>query len=355
MSVRLGIVGAGGIGHTHVKAAATVAGVEVACIADLNADAAQALAKIAGGADAVDDPQKLFDSSKVDAVVVATPNAFHKDLAIAAMRAGKDVLVEKPMALCAADCQAVNTVAEKTNRILQVGFVFRYSPAAAAARKFIEAGRLGTIYHAKASWYRRRGIPGLGGWFTTKKISGGGPLIDLGVHMIDSVLYLMDQPTPVRVSGKTYAQFGKRMRGYVHERMWAGPPRYDGVCDVEDAAHALIRFDGGATFELNVTWAGNLPDDMTNQILLMGDKAGLTINQGGNELHLFGEDEGYNVDLTPKLVEVWHFEQQMRQFVHNVETRTAPHASGQCGQKVQSIIDAVYESSEKDREVEVGG
>ena len=353
MSVRLGIVGAGGIGRTHVKAAAA-AGVEAACVADLDKDAARTLAATAGDADAVDDPQKLFDSDKVDAVVIGTPNAFHKDLAIAAMRAGKDVLVEKPMALSAADCRAVNAVAAQTNRILQVGFVFRYTAAAAAARKFIEAGRLGTIYRAQASWYRRRGIPGLGGWFTTKKLSGGGPLIDLGVHVIDSVLYLMGQPTPRRVSGKTYAQFGRRMRGYVHEHMWAGPPRYDGVCDVEDAAHAMIRFEGGATFELNVTWAGNLPDDMTNHILLMGDKAGLTINQGGNELRLFGEDEGHNVDLTPKLVNVQHFEQQMRQFAHNVETRTLPHASGQCGQKVQSIIDAIYESSEKDREVEVG-
>lgn len=352
MGVRLGIIGAGGIGRTHVKAAAA-AGVEVACVADLNADAAQSLA-VSAGADAVDDPQKLLDSPKVDAVVIGTPNASHKDLTIAAMRAGKDVLVEKPMALCAADCRAVNAVAAKTDRILQVGFAFRYTAAAVAARKFIEAGRLGTIYHAQASWYRRRGIPGLGGWFTTKKISGGGPLIDLGVHMIDLVMYLMGQPMPKRVSGKTHAQFGRRMRGYVYEGMWGGPPRYDGVCDVEDAAHALIRFEGSATFELNVTWAGNLPDDMTSHILLMGDKAGLAINPGGSELRLFGEDQGYNVDVTPKLVGVQHFEQQTRQFVYNVETRTPPHASGQCGQKVQGVIDAIYESSKKDQEVGIG-
>src|SRR5690606_17392739 len=156
-------------------------------------------------------------------------------LSVAALKAGKDVLVEKPMGLNANECREMNAAAKAKDRILQVGFVQRYSSVATTVKKFVDAGRLGNIYHAKANYYRRRGIPGLGGWFTTKALSGGGPLIDLGVHVIDLITYLMGSVRPVRVSGKVYANFGKRMKDYVFESMWAGPPRLDGVCDVEDA------------------------------------------------------------------------------------------------------------------------
>ena len=266
MSIRLGIVGAGTIGGVHATAA-NATGIDVVCVADADAKAAKALAEKHGIPAAVDDPKKLFASDQVDAVVIGVPNKFHKPLAIAAMEAGKDVLLEKPMALTAAECRQINTVAARTKRILQMGFMNRYAPSSTAAKSLVDAGRLGKIYHIKANYYRRRGIPGMGGWFTTKSLSGGGPLIDLGVHVIDLAMYLAGYPKPLRASGKVYANFGKKMKKYLYESMWAGPPRFGGKCDVEDSAHALIRLDGGVTFEMNTTWAGNFPDDSVNDLI----------------------------------------------------------------------------------------
>jgi predicted dehydrogenase len=353
MSINLGIVGAGGIGKAHLASAKKV-GVNVVCIADVNGAMAKEVATANGVPNHTDDPQKLFNDKSIQAVVIGTPNKFHAPLAIAALQAGKDVLVEKPMAMNAGECRQMIDARDKSGKILQVGFVQRYSAVATTARAFIDAGRLGNIYHVKANYYRRRGIPGLGGWFTTKALSGGGPLIDLGVHIIDLVMHLMKYPKPVRASGKVYAKFGADMKHYLYESMWAGPPRYDGKCDVEDSAHALIRLEGGATLEMNTTWAGNFPENAVPNIIgLFGDKGGITFNLGGDKVQIACEDLGHNVDLSPKLRTVVAFDEQMKHFADNVVNRTKPHATGENGMTVQSILDAIYKSSELDREVEM--
>ena len=353
MSIKLGIVGAGGIGRAHASAARK-AGIDIVGVADVDATAAQALAEAHSIPEVFANPRDLFACDLVDAVVIGVPNKFHKPLAVAALQAGKDVLLEKPMALNAGECRQINAAAAKSKRIVQIGFVQRYSAAAVTAKAFIDAGRLGKVYHIKANYYRRRGIPGLGGWFTTKALSGGGPLIDLGVHVIDLVMYLAGYPDPLRASGKVYANFGAPLRNYLHESMWAGPPRFGGTFDVEDSAHALIRLQGGISFEMNTTWAGNFPDDSVNDLIgLFGDKGGLTFRLGGDTVKLATEENGHNVDIAPKLRSTAPFEEQIKTFAHNVETRTAPHASGRCGQIVQAILDAIYKSSAQDREVPV--
>lgn len=353
MAARLGIVGVGAIGNIHINAAKE-AGVALSAVADANEKLAREVAQKNGIPYAFGDALELFKRKDVDAVVIAVPNKFHAPLTLAALEAGKDVMVEKPMALNVAECRAMNAAASKRKRILQVGFVSRYSSAARKAQEMVSKGRLGKVYHAQANYYRRRGVPGLGGWFTTKALSGGGPLIDLGVHLIDLALFVMGFPKPVRVSGKVYANFGCRMKDYVYESMWAGPPRLDGVCDVEDAAHAMVRFEDGATLLVNTTWAGNFPDDaLPNNMVFMGEKAGVCFQLSGESLKMATEDEGCNVDVTPKLPSVDRFAEQIKAFAKAVETRQAPRATGEQGQVVQSIIDAIYESSRTDREVEL--
>jgi len=353
MAVKIGIIGAGSNGRGHAQAAKN-AGFEVVAIADVNEASAKDAAKTLGIAHAFGNPADLLALKEVDGVIISVPNKFHKPTAVAAMEAGKDVLVEKPMALNRAECREMIDTAKKHKRILQIGFVNRLTTSSVAAKELIDAGRLGNVYHVKANYYRRRGIPGLGGWFTTKALSGGGPLIDLGVHIIDLVMYMLDFPTPKRVSGKVYASFGKDMKKYVFENMWAGPPRYDGVCDVEDSAHALIRLDGGVTFEMNTTWAGNFPEGSMNNLMgFFGDKGGITFQLGGKEVKLATEEHGHNVDIVPNLRPRVQFEDQVRLFASNIETRTEPAASGERGLIVQAIIDAIFESSEKDQEVEI--
>ncbi len=353
MSLKLGIIGAGAIGRVHAQSAKKV-GVDVFGVADVNGAAAKSFAEAEGLKNHFDSPSKLLASPEVTAVVIGVPNKFHAPLAVEALNAGKDVLLEKPMAMSVAECQQINDAVKKSGKILQMGFVHRYSQVGLAAKQIIDAGRVGKIYHAKAAMYRRRGIPGLGGWFTTKAMSGGGPLIDIGVHVIDLAMHLMNFPKVTRVSGKVYANFGPRMKNYLHESMWAGPPKFDGICDVEDSAHALVRFEGGATLEINVTWAGNIPDNTaTDGILFLGDKGGLGFKFGGNEVKLATEEDGFNVDISPKLKAADAWEGEYRAFVKSVTDRTTPEACGVKGQVVQSIIQAIYESSEKDREVEL--
>lgn len=343
--MRLGILGAGAIGAKHA-AAATAVGVEVAAVFDRYADRADALAT-AYGASSGDDLRRLFDDASIDAVVVGVPNCFHKPLAIEAMQAGKDVLLEKPMALTASECDELCAVAERLGRVLQIGFVHRFTAVGLGAKGLVDTGDLGEIYHAKAHLYLRRGIPGLGGWFTNKAMSGGGALIDVGVHLIDLALFLLGQPTPVAVSGKAYSKFGVKMRDYVYESMWAGPPDYDGVYDVEDHATALVTFESGATLDLQVAWACNLPmgSGSDSLVAILGDRGGLSFELFGDSLQLRTEVAGRNADARIALPAADQMALQMADFAEAVASRSiGVGASPDEGRRAQSIVDAIYKS-----------
>lgn len=354
MSVKIGIIGAGAIGRVHTQAFKRN-GYDIIAVGDTNPPVATALIESESLTHATAGlPESVLDNKDVQGVVVCVPNKFHMPVAIAAMEAGKHVLVEKPMGLNSAQCREMIAVAQKQRCVLQVGFVHRYSTVGVAAKHFIDAGRLGEIYHMKANYYRRRGIPGLGGWFTTRSLSGGGPMIDLGVHVIDLITYLAGQPEALRASGKVYDHFGKRMKDYVFENMWAGPPKLDGVFDVEDSAHALVRLAGGITLEINVTWAGNFPEEsVKNTMAILGTRGGIAFELSGKEITLATEEERHNVDLKPKLREQNPWDGQTRAFAQAIETGEVGHADGQSGLYVQSILDAIYASSEQDREVEI--
>jgi len=158
------------------------------------------------------------------------------------------------------------------------------------------------------------------------------------------------------VSGKVYSHFGKRMKDYVYESMWAGPPRLDGVCDVEDSAHAMIHFEGGVSLDLQVSWAINMPTSEmaeSETISLFGDRGGLSFKMTGDRVDIASEKYGRNVDMRLLLTGTDKFTEQARAFAHSVESRTAPAATGEHGHFVQSIIDAIYESSQTDQEIKL--
>lgn len=354
--VGLGIVGAGAIGNVHADAAHRN-GVRVVGAWDVHAPRADALVARLGGqaARSLDD---LLDLPEVEAVAVAVPNASHAACAVRALERGKHVLLEKPMAMSVAECDAILDAARASGTVLQMGFVCRGTPASAAAKRFVDAGRLGRIYHAKCSLYRRRGIPGLGGWFTTKAQSGGGPLIDLGVHVIDLVRWLAGKPQALRASGACYATFGHPIAGYRYVDMWAGPPKPDGIFDVEDHATALLRCEGGLTVEVNVTWAMNQPEGaMKDGIFLFGDRGGVAFQVFGSEVTLATEEDGRIVDVRPLLEpgeplgKAW--DAQYGQFVQAIRRGVRPHATGEDGRAIQAIVEAIGRSSAEGREVEV--
>jgi predicted dehydrogenase len=357
MTLRLGIVGAGGAAALHAQAAAA-AGLRVTGVCDVDAKRASVLASKYPGARATGTLETLLERRDVDAVVVAVPNVHHKDVAIAALRAGKDVLLEKPMAMSAAECDEIIAARVATGRILQVGFVCRGAPAAEAAAKLIAKGRLGRIYHAKASLYRARGIPGLGRWFTTRALSGGGALMDLGVHLIDLVLHLTGHPRALRASAVCSANFGLPVDRYAFESMWAGPPDPRGVFDVEDAASALVRFEGGLSMELNVTWAADVSRQaLRDGVVLLGDRGGCMVDLWNNQVVLTVEQGGKMIDEAQALPDgdAWTaaWRRQAERFAQAVTSRSAAESSGEQGRNVQALIDAMYRSAASAREVEV--
>jgi predicted dehydrogenase len=356
MSFKIGIVGCGSIGNVHARNAAA-AGLEVAGTWDVLTDRSGTLAELHDGCTSHASLDDLL-ASDIDAVAVAVPNNVHKECAVASLEAGKHVLLEKPMAMSVAECDEIIAARDRAGRILQMGFVCRGLPTAFAAKQFLDAGRFGEIYHVKCSMYRRRGIPGLGGWFTTKALSGGGPLIDLGVHALDLAMHLTGNHEPVRASGQVVSKFGSPIEDYRYTNMWSGPPKLDGVFDVEDGAVGLVRFENGMTLEVNVTWAANLPEDvLPSGVTILGTKAGCFFELFGKKVQIATEEEGLITDVSP------HFEtgdshdvawgRQYRQFIAAVQDGVPPHATAEDGRCVQALIDSIYASSEAGREVEV--
>jgi predicted dehydrogenase len=357
MTMTLGIIGAGAIGNVHADTAAR-AGIPVAGVWDVNPAKGGAFGRKHREARVCGSVRELLAMREVDSVVVAVPNVDHAAVACEALEAGKTVFLEKPMAMSVAECDRIIATLDRTKGRLQMGFVSRSTPASRTVKAFIDEGAFGRIYHVKCSLYRRRGVPGLGGWFTTKAMSGGGPLIDLGVHVLDLALHLTGNPAPERVSGATYANFGPRMKDYVHTFMWAGPPRFDGTCDVEDHATALVRCAGGLTIEVNVTWAMNVDEKhMANGMTVFGDRGGCFYQIFGKSLSIATEAGGRVADLVPEFasgnVEHDAWDEQYRMFRALAERGTPPHADAAAGRRVQSVLDAIYRSSAEGREVAV--
>ena len=279
------------------------------------------------------------------------PNNVHRDVAVAALKAGKNVLCEKPTALNAKQAQQMVDAAKKSKGILQIGMVNRQRPDAQALRQYVESGALGNIYHMRATIVRRRGIPGLGGWFTTKARSGGGPMIDIGVHLFDIAMFVSGQWQPTSVSAATYGVFGPRMKGYKYVDMWAGPPRYDGVCDVEDYATGLVRFGRQATMSFELAWAANAPTQ--SYVDVLGEKAGVRLFDNA-PLRILTETRTHLADLAPLVPEAGNrFHAQARTFLAACRHQCPPAATGAEGLVNMRLIDAVYRSAQARREVRV--
>ena len=195
MSIKIGIIGAGGMLRYHA-AGFKSAGAEIVAVADVNEAAAQAVAAREGIARSFGDVALMLRACpEIDAVSVIVPNKFHAPVSLQALAAGKHVFCEKPPALNVKEAAEMAALAKAKNLTLMFNFNNRARPESYAMMEYIKQGQVGRINSAQAKWIRRTGIPGLGGWFTNKALAGGGPLIDL-VHMLDLALYFMGYPEP---------------------------------------------------------------------------------------------------------------------------------------------------------------
>lgn len=298
------------------------------------------------------DYKKLLEMPEIDAVSVCTPNYVHMQPTLDAFAAGKHVLCEKPMAINAGEAKQMIEGSKQAGKQLQIGYNMRFGSGPQSLKRSMEAGVLGEVYHAQARAMRRRGVPNWG-VFTEKDKQGGGPLIDIGVHITDMTLWLMGHPKPVAASGQTYTKFGTR-EGVLG--MWGAwdPKKYT----VEDFAVGLIRFEDGRTMSLHSSFIANL-DKERFDTHLYGTGAGVFLDANSNQFTIFREEFGTLTDATPgwlPRVESSHGE-EIKVFVQAVkEGRPVAElgaATGEQALMVTQIMDAIYASSEQGKEVTI--
>ncbi len=244
------------------------------------------------------DYKVLFASGDIQAVSICLPNSLHAPVSIAALEAGLHVLCEKPLAENLAAAQKMAQVAAQSPGKFMICFNRRYRLDVQWMKQLLASGQLGRIYQVKAGWVRETGIPGWSAWFTDKAIAGGGPLIDLGVHMLDAVMWLLDYPQPLTISGAVQANFGPR-----HAKTW-NPAKNLTPYTVEDAAQAFIRLAGDVTLHLETSWASHARPGMDDFfITLMGTAGSIELHVANyaseNTLVLYTEMGGALVAVRP--------------------------------------------------------
>ena len=348
--IGIGIIGTGQVATTrHLPAFAALQAegkVRLVAVCDVSETKAQAAAEKFGVSHVFTDYFDLLALREIDAVAVCTTNYLHKQPVLDAFAAGKHVLCEKPLALNGAEGVEMVAAGRAAGRQLQVGYNLRFGPGAQSVRRFIDDGKLGPIYHVRAQALRRRGIPSHG-HFTDKAKQGGGPLIDIGAHVLDLSLWLMDFPKPVSVSGQTQTKFGHReniigLRGQWDRRNFT----------VEDFASGFVRFENGATLVLESSFAANIAQDQF-QTTLLGTEGGAFLDLiNESNTRLYREESGTLTDTIPVFLPQIHtHEAEIRAFVQSLTDGTPVLVPGEQALVVTQILDGLYHSAETGREV----
>jgi predicted dehydrogenase len=361
-TVRAGVVGLGWAGRQHMEAYASQAGVELVGLAGMEADQLALLGDKYGVAEEhrFADWQDLVAAGCVDVLSIATPTTLHAPIAVAALDAGLHVLSEKPMAENAEVGQTMVDAARRNGKVLEVSFNHRRRGDVQALKQLIDGGLLGEIYYAKAGWLRREGIPGMGSWFTRQAKSGGGPLMDIGVHMLDMSLHLLGEPTVTSATAATYAEFGPRGKGAAAYGLGRKTDVTADDFDVEDLATAFLRLDGGGTLLLESSWAQWIPYDQC-YVTLYGSEGGASIEWGGHprdsyrKLGIWTETDGVPAELTPVVPPDGHHLETVIQFLAAVRAGAATEHDGSEALVRAKIVDACYASAEKRAEVALEG
>ncbi len=359
MGIKIGIIGAGGMARYHIDGFRK-AGAEIVKIADTSLRAAKAAAS------KYDIPQvgkkvsDLLADPSIDAVSIIVPNKFHAPLSISALEAGKHVFCEKPPALNSKQVQKMLDVQQKAGKTLMFNFNNRARPESFAMMGEIGRGTVGRINSAQARWIRRTGIPGFGGWFTTKSLSGGGPLIDL-LHMIDLAHYLMGCPKPKAVLGQV---FNDLIDNPSFKGPWGIPDKVGGVTDVEAAAHGFVTFETGQVLSFQSSWAEMVKREevsVTFQGTQAGGKIERLFRQDGLdetaidtcELYTQADGQSINRTLTVESCEDMGRSRSAQNFVNAIEGKEAPLNTPDQALSLMQMIDAVYKSAQTGKPVTI--
>ena len=336
--IQYACIGAGGIARKkHLQGYSRLPQVHLAAICDTNSAAAEALAKEFGIAHVYTDYTEMLEKERLDLVSICTPNYTHKEITIAALEHGACVHVEKPMTVNALEAREVLAAQARTGTNVQSGLNKRFTPSAVLLQQLLEQGYFGKIYHVLCGWERSSGIPGTGRWFTNKAMSGGGALIDLGVHYLDLAMMAMGWPTPARALGSISSCFlhggGRIRRGYRSE---------GGINNVEDSASGTVIMEDGRELTYAFRWASNTETE-TQYIQGMGTKAGFRLD--GERLELYTQLGGVMFRMLPDEKTLPEPVTEYESMIRAIEGLACCKASATDGAKVMELIDLIYASS----------
>lgn len=337
MGLRAAIIGAGQVARTsHINHYQSIGGVEVAAVCDVNAEAARQTAEAFGIPHWYSDAETMLREIRPEAVSICVPNKFHCEMTCIALEHGCHVLCEKPPAITVKEAELMRDTARRYGKILTYGFHFRHAERVSFLKKKVTDGELGIIYAGDVVWMRRRGIPGWGN-FTSRELQGGGPLIDIGTHILDLAVYLMDYPAIDYICATSSNRIGKQ-GGIGLMGSWDG-----GLFEVEDGLFGFIRFADGASLQVRTAFAVNIAEKEQRSLSLYGDKKGLSVFPAG----LYGEADGQQENRIYPFDEVrdWHYD-CIRNFVESCMGLAKPLVTPEQAVYVQKIIAGLYISAE---------
>jgi len=345
--IKYACIGAGGIANKkHLNNYSKLADVEVVAVCDTDLKAAKALAAKYNIPHVYENYKDMLKKHSLDLVSVCTPNFLHAQTCIDLLRAGVNVHCEKPLALNADEVWRIISEKNKSGKKLMVALNNRFTNEAVQIKKLVDAGFFGEIYHAKCGWKRSSGIPGIGKWYTNKALSGGGPLIDLGVHFLDLTMYFMGFPQPVSVSGATYSKFGSNdARIRVGYKSVPG-----GVFDVEDAAVGFIRLHNNATIDFDFSWASNIETE-TKYVELLGTKGGMAFVN--DEVKFFSQMGDACYTMQPDVKTIPTAQNEYQHFVECIMADCEPMTTPEQAHDVMKVVDALYLSATTKEEVTI--
>lgn len=347
--IKIAVIGCGMIASTqHIKAYANNDLAEIKYLVDIKQERAVELAQTYNVPFTETDFSKILEDEELEAVSICTPNYTHAPIAIACLNAGKHVLCEKPAALNLNQVLEMKAVADHNDKILNIGVVNRYNTAVNKIKQMIDRGELGKVYHVYCSFRAHRSIPGLGGPFTTKATSGGGVLIDWGVHFLDLILYILNQPKMLTVSGAIHSELAKELEKYTYVNMWAGPPDYKGTYDVEDFVTGLIRTTE-QTISLNGAWAQNIGESAMF-VEFLGDQAGVKMQYGG-DFKVYSANNGSLYETLPTFPKADMFYEEITGFLDSIKAHSKNRANIDNVMVTSQVLDAIYQSAKLGKEV----
>ena len=349
-TLKVGVIGIGGIARTHMPGWAASEDAEVIAGSDVNSQALEEWGRQHSAPILSTDPAELFRNPDIDIIDICTPNMYHAPLAIAALEAGKHVICEKPLAPTPGEIRQMIAARDRAGKLLMTAQHFRFKGVSQAMKREIGTGTLGEIYHARSWMLRRNGfIPSPS--FLQKQHSGGGPCIDIGVHVLDLTLWLMGNPQPAVVTGVAKAPLAHLPGQFA---AWNNTS-LDGVAwDVEDFAAAFVRFENGATLVLEVSWL--LHHDIKGedmQIWLYGTGGGCHWPKADFLASNFDTHQLYNrtLQLTKDALEP--HAQECVEFARAVAEGAPSPVPAEHSLQVLSILDGIYRSQQSGGEVKL--